>query len=97
MSTYTAVTGQSTYDICLITYGSLDFLVKLVNDNGITDINNTALTGIAFTYDNSLIVNEILHQQLNQQYGTSQIITYDTGINPENDRYHDSYYDSLHD
>ena len=97
MNTYTAVTGQSMYDICLITYGTLDYLVKLANDNGITDLNNSSLTGIAFSYDNALIVNEIIHQQINQQYGTSQGITYGTGFISESGRYHDGYYDSLHD
>ena len=75
--TYTAVTGQSLYDICLITYGSFDFLLKLANDNGITDLNNTALTGIAFSYDSSLVanqaVNQALNQQINQKYGTAFI------------------------
>lgn len=79
---YIAVTGQSLYDVCLITYGSLDFLLKLANDNGITDLNNTALTGIAFSYDSSLIanqaINQALNQQINQQYGTANL--QNTGI-----------------
>jgi len=97
MKSYTAVTGQSMYDICLITYGSMDYLVKLANDNTVQDLNNTALTGISFTYDNALVVNEILHQQINQQYGTSQSIIYGTGISNQGSRYHDGYYDNLHD
>lgn len=95
---YTAVTGQSLYDICIITYGSLDFLIKLANDNNIADLNNSALTGIAFTYDSTLIVNQVINQSLqqsiNQQYGTGQI------YNEENNtggRYHDDFFDIIHD
>lgn len=71
MSVYTAVSGQNMYDVCLITYGSLDFVVKLANDNGISDLNNINLTGILFTYDNTLVVNQVLQQQLNKNYGTA--------------------------
>ena len=71
ISTYTAVTGQSLYDVCLIVYGTLDLLLKLATDNGIADLNSIALTGTTFTYDNTLIANPVLHQQLNQSYGTA--------------------------
>lgn len=71
MSVYTAVRGQSLQDICLITYGSLDFIVKLANDNSINDLCATSLSGIAFTYDNTLVVSQILQQQLGNRYGTA--------------------------
>jgi hypothetical protein len=70
-ATYTAVSGQSLQDVCMITYGSPDYLVQLANDNGITDLNNCLLSGVVFTYDNSLVVNQVLQQQLNQDYGTA--------------------------
>lgn len=72
--TYRAVTGQSLYDICLITYGDISKIGKLASDNGISDLNDINLTGITFTYDNSQVVNQILHQQLNSSYGTAQDI-----------------------
>ena len=93
MNTYTAVSGQSIYDICIITYGSLDFTVKLATDNGITDLNDTVAPGTVFTYNNSLVVNQALHQQINQQYGTANNIIYGTA----GGYYHDGYYDSAFD
>jgi len=73
MNTYTAVAGQSLYDVCLIIYGTLDFLVQLAMTNGITDLNNVNLSGIAFSYNNAQIANPVLHQQLNQSYGTAYV------------------------
>lgn len=70
MNIYIAVNGQSLLDVCLIVYGSLDFIVKLANDNGIADLSNCFLSGIAFVYDNTLIINQVATQQLNNQYGT---------------------------
>jgi len=70
-ATYTAVNGQSLQDVCMITYGSMDYLVQLANDNGITDLSNCLLSGIVFAYDNSLVVSQVLQQQLNQNYGTA--------------------------
>lgn len=92
MSEYTAVRGQNMYDVCLITYGTLDSLVKLANDNGITDLNDINLSGKTFTYDNSLIVNQLLHQQLNRNYGTAF-----TGELSSGDRVHDDSYDDAYD
>lgn len=71
MSTYTAVEGQTFYDICLITYGSFDFAGRLQKDNGITDLNNTDLSGVQFYYDSSLIVSQSVNAALQNNYGTA--------------------------
>jgi hypothetical protein len=70
MSIYTAVAGQTLYDVCILTYGSIDYIVKLARDNNIIDLSNDNLSGVEFTYDNSLVVSQALQQALNQQYGT---------------------------
>lgn len=90
---YIPVTGQSLYDVVMITYGSADYLVKLANDNGITDLNNINLTGIPFTYDNTLVVNQVLQQQLNKNYGTANTNISGGG----GGYYHDDYADDYHD
>jgi len=73
-ATYTAVSGQSLQDVCMITYGSLDYLVQLANDNYITDLNSSSLSGVTFTYNDTLVVNQVLQQQLNQGYGTAPAV-----------------------
>jgi hypothetical protein len=45
--------GQSLYDLCLQVYGTLDFLVKFANDNGVTDIDNIPQQ-VQYKYDPSL-------------------------------------------
>lgn len=69
MTTYTAVRGQSLRDVCLITYGSLDFLTKLAIDNDISDLNDVNLSGITFSYDESLVVSQTVAQSVNGFYG----------------------------
>lgn len=58
MNIYSAVTGQSLYDVCLNTYGTLDLLLKLIMDNNIENINVYPYSGQSFSYDPSLIVNQ---------------------------------------
>ena len=70
IQSYTAVSGQSLLDVCLITYGSMDYIVKLANDNGITDLCTYQLSGKVFTFDSSLVVNQVIASQLNNKYGT---------------------------
>lgn len=50
--------GQSMYDLCLMTYGTLDRLVKLCDDNNIDNVNYLPRTGETLIYDDSLIVNQ---------------------------------------
>ena len=69
MTIYTAIAGQSIYDVCLQTYGSLDFLFKLMQDNAIDGLNTDVLSGQKFTWDETLVVN----QQLNSAFAASGI------------------------
>ena len=70
IATYKALEGQSLYDICLQTYGTLDKLSngvsafwKFIQDNGIVNINNTIWTGKVFTFDTSLIYDAGTYQK----------------------------------
>ncbi|MEI8111182.1 MAG: hypothetical protein WCH59_09355 [Chitinophagia bacterium] len=67
MQTYKAIAGQSIYDVCLQTYGSLDYLYKLMQDNGILGIDQPVYSGMSFAWDDSLIVD----QQLNAGFSAS--------------------------
>jgi len=54
-STYIGKPGQSIYDVCLMVYGSVDYLVKLCDDNSIVSIDNVDATGKVFLFDSSVI------------------------------------------
>lgn len=60
VKTFKAVDGQSIYDVCLQTYGSLDFLMKLVDDNDYDTINEEPSSGQIFSYDDDLIVDQLV-------------------------------------
>ena len=70
MQQYKAVDGQSLLDICLQTYGSLEFIYKLIQDNGIASINSDVSSSQIFIWDDSLVLN----QELNSSYIQSRII-----------------------
>lgn len=69
MQVFSAISGQSLFDVCLNTYGSIDYLYKLIQDNGILNANTAVLSGQQFTWDDSLVIN----QQVNQAYAASGI------------------------
>ena len=60
MQTYKALDGQSLYDVCLQTYGSLNYLVKLMTDNNISNLDITSIAGIVFIFDERLTVDMLL-------------------------------------
>lgn len=53
---YTGKYGQSIHDICLMTYGTLKHLYKLISDNGVSNINEGSFQGRKFIFDSSLSV-----------------------------------------
>lgn len=61
MQQYKAKAGQSIYDVCLQTYGSLDYLGKLMDDNGINGVDEDVLSGQVFEWDDQLIVDQGLN------------------------------------
>ena len=56
--TYISQDGQSIYDVCLNTYGTLNLLVKLITDNNFPNVDNYPVTRSAFQYDDTLTVNQ---------------------------------------
>jgi hypothetical protein len=62
MQQYKAINGQSLQDVCLSTYGSLDYIYKLIVDNNIEDLEYTPVTGDVFLYDLSLTVNNNINR-----------------------------------
>lgn len=58
MSTFSAVNGQSLFDVCCNTYGSLDYLYKLLQDNSVANIDESVNTAQKFSYDNTLVVDQ---------------------------------------
>lgn len=64
---YTARPGQSIYDICLQTYGTLDLLIKLCIDNDISGVEDEFTIGKIFTFDSSLIFNLATYKKNNNQ------------------------------
>lgn len=64
----TALLGQSLYDICLMTYGTLDLLYQLILDNEIDGVNSLDIAQMAFNFDISKIKNAALFN-FNQNHG----------------------------
>jgi len=58
---FNAVNGQSLLDVCLNTYGTSDLLLKLMQDNGVSNLDYTPATGQVFVYDDSLVINQGLN------------------------------------
>lgn len=58
MQTYKAINGQSIYDVCLQTYGSLDYLFKLMQDNAFAGLDEIVISGQEFFWDDSLVINQ---------------------------------------
>jgi hypothetical protein len=60
---YNAVNGQSIYDVCLNTYGTLDLLVKqLVDSGGTQGVNDVPASGQLYYYDDDLVVDQAVNQ-----------------------------------
>lgn len=81
MKEFIAISNSTYYDICLNTYGTLDYLIKLLNDNNVADFNTNPINGKVFLYDDTLVnkisnVNYNSNQQINSnlaqiKYATS--------------------------
>lgn len=63
MIVYNSIAGQSIYDVCLQTYGSLDFVYKLMQDNSFAGLDTNIASGQPFSWDNTLVVGQQLYQQ----------------------------------
>ena len=64
MTTYYSVSGQSLFDVCLNTYGSLDYLYKLLADNNVANINAPVVSNQAFIWDETLTTDQNISKQI---------------------------------
>jgi hypothetical protein len=60
MKNYTAIDGQSIFDVCLQTYGSLDFLGRLIVDSAFDNVNTSPFSGQVFSYDPDLLQDQVI-------------------------------------
>ncbi len=90
MTNYTAQTGQSIYDVCLQTYGTLNLLFKLLVDNKISVSNTHNLSGVVFIFDDELVkdysvfnhnVTENIHYATANKVGKSFDKSFDLSFN----------------
>lgn len=78
MLKFNSVNGQSLYDVCLNTYGSLDFMSKLLQDNGIENIESALPTSKEWIWDETLSVDQAINQNSTNSkiyYATSASVT----------------------
>ena len=59
---------QTVYDLCLMTYGSIDTLYKLITDNSINTVDDTSLSGLLLTFDKTQVTDNIMLNYINK-YG----------------------------
>jgi hypothetical protein len=63
LKNYNAVNGQSIYDVCLNTYGTLDRLIKqLVDSGGTQGVNDMPASGRVYVYDDELVAARSVNQ-----------------------------------
>ncbi len=67
MSEFIAISNSTIYDVCLNTYGTLNLLGKLMDDNNHEGVNANPAQGQVFLFDENL-VNVQTNQSLVQNY-----------------------------
>jgi len=70
MQIFKAVSNSTIYDVCLNTYGTLNLLAKLMDDNSFNGVDTYPINGQEFLYDENL-VNVQTNQNLSQNYSVS--------------------------
>jgi len=67
MTQFIAISNSTIYDVCLNTYGTLNLLGKLMDDNNHQGVNTNPAQGQVFLFDENL-VNVQTNQSLVQNY-----------------------------
>ena len=67
---FKAVSNSTIYDVCLNTYGTLNLLAKLMDDNSFQGVNTYPTSGQIFLYDDEL-VNVQTNQNLERNFTVS--------------------------
>ena len=63
MKNYVVLYGQSIFNVCLQTYGTLNYIFKLISDNNLGNINAVVNPGQIIIFDPSLIKDVSLYNQ----------------------------------
>ncbi len=88
---FVAVDQSTIWDVVNNTYGSVDFIVKLMEDNGFPNVNTYPENGQIFLYDDSLVVNQNTQQTA---AGTVKYATRErTTTNDENMKYYEQNFE----
>jgi len=69
---FRAVDMSTIYDVCLNTYGNLDYLVKLMVDNNFEGVNTYPSAGQVFVYDDTLVYGLAVQKNATIKYATSE-------------------------
>lgn len=75
MRSFTVISNCTVYDVCLNTYGTLNLLVKLMDDNNFPGVDYYPENGDIFVFDETLINNEQIYEQASLagvKYATAQ-------------------------
>ena len=59
--------GQSIYDICMMAYGDIGEVYRLLQDSGIDSINETNLANTVFTYDTTFIADSTFYNYISYE------------------------------
>jgi hypothetical protein len=59
-----ATSGQSIYDLCLMTYGDLKYVYKLIQDSKIVSLNEPTLSGKEIIFDPMLVQDSLFYNAL---------------------------------
>lgn len=70
---YSTYSNQNMIDICLNTYGSINYLGKLLKDNGITNPLYNPVNNLKFVFDTTLIQDVIVYNQ-RKIYTTNELV-----------------------
>lgn len=58
MKIFYAIAGQSLQDVCMNTYGSINYFVKLLVDNNVPSMDAEVYSNQAFVWDETLVANQ---------------------------------------
>lgn len=64
IKTFTGRENQSVYDLCLMAYGSLDNLYKLIQDSNIDNTNERSFYQKIVTYDENFTTDKIFYERV---------------------------------
>jgi hypothetical protein len=62
MTNFYAIKGQTLTDICLNTYGTLDYYYKLLTDNNVPNANYIPTSNELFVYDETLVFDNAINR-----------------------------------